>query len=137
MSFEISYFYNMFFDDVFLEENSNLRVPSITTGGNIKLNYLLCYLTSLTYLFSGIEDTIMDTPTKTMYVKGFNFKADMDAIRQYILDNRRTLEMFKDVMDFQIPKGQIPSINQLMHTFRTNKNIYNVCTAMNECRDYD
>jgi hypothetical protein len=51
----------------------------------------------------------MDTPTKVLYVKGFNFSSDLTALRKYILRERR-LPSDYDVFGFINPTGQIPSI---------------------------
>jgi hypothetical protein len=137
LSFGISYFYNMLYDDVFKEDLLTVQIPNISANKNFKLSYIFCYMTALAYLFSGIEDNIMDTPTKVLYVKGFNFSADLTALKNYILKERR-LPSDYDVFGFKIPTDQIPSITDFIKIYTTNKDIYQtICAGMVEARNYD
>lgn len=128
MSFELCYFYNMLFDNVDMEEMLTLDIPYIS-GETFKYKFvdIICYLLSLGCLYEGFEDRIMDTRSKILYVKGFNFKADIETLANYMSDKGYTLEDL-GVNDFQIPKTQVLSYKQLMNIFTTNKNIYDhVC----------
>lgn len=137
MSFEISYFYNMLYDDVFREDLLVVNIPSISPNKKFKLAYLFVYMTALAYNFSGVKDSIMETPTKIMYVKGFNFRADMAQLKEYISDRRRDFKDY-DVFGFIEPSTQIPSFEEFTNIYKTNKNIYKtIIHGMYEARDYN
>lgn len=137
MSFEISYFYNMLYDDVFREDLLTIKVPTISPNKNFKLSHIFCYMTALAYMYSKVDDTIMDTPTKVLYVKGFNFKTDLGTLKNYILDQRRLPSDF-DVFDFINPSEQIPSIDKFVDIYKNNKEVWKtICYGMTEARNYD
>lgn len=123
LSFELMYFYNMIFDDVKLEEILTLRVPEINGLGVFKFTDIICYIYALMYEYNGVSDNIMDTPTKVLSVKGFNFKANMAKLAEYVHSQGYTLEEL-GVSDFQIPTSSILTYNQLMDIFTRNKNIH-------------
>lgn len=123
LSFEMIYFYNMIFDDVRLEEKLTLKVPEINGIGVFKFVDIICYLFALSYEYNGVTDNIMDTPTKVLSIKGFNFKANMAKLAEYVYEKGYTLEEL-GVSDFQIPTASILSYNQLMDIFTRNKNIH-------------
>ena len=137
MAFEIAYFYNMLYDDIFREDLLTVRIPTLSANKNFKLANVFVYMTALAYSFSGIKDKIMDSPTKIMYVKGFNFKADMAALKQYIRDNRRLFTDY-DVFGFLNPSEQIPSIDKFVDIYKNNKAIYNtIVIGMTEAKNHD
>lgn len=123
LSFEMIYFYNMVFDDVKVEELLTLRVPAINGIGVFKFVDILCYLYALMYEYRGVVDDLMDTPTKIMHMKGFNFKANMAELGSYVAKQGYTLEDL-GVSDFQVPDTAILSYNQLMDIFTRNKNVH-------------
>ena len=123
LSFEMMYFYNMIFDDVKLEEMLTLKVPEINGIGVFKFVDIICYLFALSYEYNGVSDNIMDTPSKVLSIKGFNFKANMAKLAEYVYEKGYTLEEL-GVSDFQIPESSILSYNQLMDIFTRNKNIH-------------
>lgn len=123
LSFQLIYFHNMIFDDKKVEELLQLRVPCINTHKLFKFVDIMCYLHALMYEYNNIEDDIMNTQTKIMYIKGFNFKVDMEYLGNYVMEQGFTLEDL-GVSDFQIPKGQILTYKQLMYVFTKNKEVY-------------
>lgn len=123
LSFELIYFYNMIFDDVLFEDQLTLQVPQINGLGVFRFVDLICYLYALMYEYNGFEDRIFDSATKIMSIKGFNFKADMAKLAEYIYEKGYTLEEL-GVADFQIPDSYVLSYNQLMEIFTKNKNIH-------------
>lgn len=123
MSFQIAYFYNILYDDVFTEDLLNLTIPELTQGKKFNIAHLFCYMTALAYLYSGVEDTIMETPTKILYVKGFNMKADLEALKKSILDERQKTEDYP-VWDFLAPTSQMPDMEYFLKVYNTNKSVY-------------
>lgn len=123
LSFQLIYFHNMLFDDHRVEELLKISIPSISSTSSFRFVDVLCYLYALTYEYNGIEDDIKDTVTKIMHIKGFNFKADMEVLGNYVAEKGFTLEEL-GVSDFQIPESQILTYNQLMYVFTKNKEIH-------------
>lgn len=94
MTFQIAYFYNIFYDDVFKENKLTLSIPSIISYKKFSIANLFVYMTALAYLYSGASDHIVDTTSKILYIKGFNFKADIDKLKKWIWDKRRNPDNF-------------------------------------------
>ena len=91
MSFRISYFYNILYDKNFIENNLNIKVPSIAPYKEFNIAYIFCYMTSLAYMFSGVEDYILNNFSTMLYIKGFNFNADLESIKKWLKKNFRYL----------------------------------------------
>lgn len=123
LSFELVYFYNMIFDDVKLEEQLLLKVPQINGLGVFRFVDLICYMYALMYEYNGFEDTIFVDTSKVMSIKGFNFKANMAKLSEYVHSKGYTLEEL-GVSDFQIPDSYILTYNQMMDIFTRNKKIH-------------
>lgn len=150
MSFKIAYFYNIFFDDVFKENKLTVSVSSIIPYKKFNVAYLFTYLNALAYLYSGVDDTIIDTTGKILYIKGFNFKADLPKLRQWILAQRRHADNFdttyiyqtrpenentvlpmptdrtKKIWDFDVKPGEtnvFNSLKEIVNMFTTGKKI--------------
>ena len=155
MSFKIAYFYNIFFDDVFKENKLTVTIPSIVPYKKINLAYVFTYLNALAYLYSGVDDTIIDTTGKILYIKGFNFKADIPKLKQWILSQRRYPNNFdttyiyenrpsdeditlalptdrtKKIWDFDIKSGDknvFKTLTELVNMFKTGKKYDNKTT---------
>lgn len=86
LTFDLPYFFGMLFDEVKLEERLRLQVPILQTNKMFRLSDLLCYLFSITFSYYDLKDDIMQDPKKIMYMKGFNFKADLDLIKKKIIN---------------------------------------------------
>lgn len=123
LCFELSYFFNMIFDNVDLENNLRLMIKPISTDRSLKLNHVIYYLYTLMYEQAGIKDTIFDTTTKVMHVKGFNFEADLLELSNYINSKGFTMEELG--IDFEIPNKSFLTINQLIELFLKNRKCYN------------
>ena len=137
-----SYFFNMLYDNVEVEKLINVSVPIISTNP-INVCDLFTFLTVLTYKYYGIQDRILDTASKVLYVYGFNFHANaselatqlanMGTIRKQ-MGRSANLTWTQDdtakkaLQDFIIPEGQIPSFNQMMNIFTNNLDIRDVLT---------
>lgn len=124
MAFQMPYFFNMIFDNVKNEELLTLSIPYLSNDHKFKMTDIFAYLYSLTYIFYDLEDEIMDTDEldRVLYVTGFNFTTDMQALAQYVAEKGFTLEEL-GVSGFMIPDTSIMSYNQLMEIFVKNGNI--------------
>ena len=123
LAFQTTYFMNMMFDDVFLEKNLKVNVPSISTVANFKLTDLLCYVFALSYTYMGLEDTLLYEQSQALTILGFNFDADLDKLSDYITKKGFTLKEL-GVDNFQIPSVAYMTFDQLMYTFTENKKVY-------------
>jgi len=137
MSFNISYFYNIFFDDVFKEDLLKIQVPSIIPYKSFNVAYLFTYMNALGYLYSGLEDTIIDTLGKILYVRGFNFKVDMQKLKDWIFEQRRypdnfdTTFIYSNNKESPLPKGRTKKVWE----FDIKPGDDNVFHTMNEIAD--
>ena len=122
MSFQLTYFYNMIFDDIVVEDLLVMNVPPINSVAKFRFTDILCYLYALMYIYNGVEDDLMDEPEKIMEIKGFNFDADMNALASYVRSQGFTMEELG--VDFAIPDGNILTYTQLMDIFTKNKHVY-------------
>lgn len=119
LTFEMSYFFNMIFDNDKLEQNLMLNVRTINLEKRFKLNNVIFYLYTLIYEQNGFKDSILDTSTKIMYIRGFNFEADLNELSNYIQSKGFTMRELG--IDFEIPNKSYLTINQLIEVFIKNK----------------
>lgn len=137
LSFQLSYFYNIFFDEFKYEEKLLMLVPCIDANVMFKMVDIICYMTALGYEYMGIRDDIIDTTSKALQVCGFNFAVNMDELATYIKEQGYTLKEL-GVDDFVIPHDQILTYKQLMYIFTQNKKIYNhLVHEMNNAENYN
>lgn len=80
LSFQVSYFYNMLFDNLYNEDSLTVDIPFIQIGHKFRFMDVICYLFALMYLYNGLEDNIMYSPTQMLYIKGYNFNKDTNKI---------------------------------------------------------
>ena len=138
MSFQISYFYNMLWDDVFLEDELKVEIPSILPFHKFKLAEIFCYMTSLMYLYRGVEDTIMSTPTSILSVKAFNYHADLNKLRDWMASILRYPSDYKEAFDFEIPTSPYPDIKSFIDNYKNNKKVHEAISyGMIHADNYD
>lgn len=80
MAFQVSYFYNMLFDNFYSEDNLTVEIPYLKVGHKFRFMDVICYLFALMYLYNDLEDNIMYSPTQILYVKGYNFSESMNEV---------------------------------------------------------
>ena len=124
LSFELSYFFSMIRSNKHLEDNLSLRVKYINQDKSFRLIDLIAYLYVLMYENIGIEDVILDTTEKILFIKGFNFDVDLVTLESWVNERNFTLEEL-GVSDFVIPDSNIMTFEQLMDVFVRNTQIYN------------
>lgn len=124
--FQLVYFYNMLFDDVFSEDLLRVRIFNISNRYSFKLVDVFCFLFALGYTYYGLEDDLLFDESKILYVKGFNFKLSMSELGEYINKKHYTLEELgvEDFVTFE-PTDRILTFSQLSSIFINNKKIYN------------
>lgn len=123
MAFQQMYFYNMIFDDVTIENTLTLKVPTIDPLATFTLPNILCYLFALMYIDYGIKDSVFSSATKILSIKGFNFKANMATLAEYIEEKGYTLKDL-GIDDYQIQSTNILTYNRLVEIFTKNSKIY-------------
>ena len=130
IGFNIAYFFNFIFDNVKLEETLTVYVPSLEQGKAFRMTDLFVFLTAINFQHMGVEDTIFDSTEQVLYVKGFNFKADLAALAQYIADNHLTEELIEasgvyNLTKMNLPKSNILTYKQMLQIFTDNSKVYN------------
>ena len=132
MSAQQSYFFNFLYDNVEMEDMVKVRIPYIDPSAEFKLADIFTLLTSLSYQYNGIKDTIMDTQSKVLYVNGFNFKADLATLAEEIgpkivngilIDAGSTIHAREQLSNFEVPTSPIPSFNEMMNIFINNMKV--------------
>lgn len=108
LSFQVTYFYNMLFDNAFNEDKLTVKIPALKIGHNFRFTDVICYLFSLAYLYNGLQDKIMYSPSQILYVKGYNYNEalnevvnDPNCFQQYDVDTGEPLAPDKkyDIFD--------------------------------------
>lgn len=123
LQFQMVYFHNMIFDDCKFEDSLRVKITFINEHNSFKITNVFSLLYALMYEYNGIADDIMDTNSKILSIKGFNFKADLAKLGEYVNEKGYTLEDL-GVSGFNIPDGHLMTFNQLMNVFIKNKEIY-------------
>lgn len=119
ISNQLSYFYNMLFDNVILEENLKLSVPYISGIRTFKLTDIICFLFSVSYEFCNLKDSILKRRDQIMYLNGFNFNVDLASLSEYIQSKGFTMEQL-GIDKFKIPETSLLTYNQLLDLFTNN-----------------
>lgn len=79
-AFQVTYFFNMLFDNLYSEEALTVAVPYLKQQHSFRFMDLVCYMFALMYLYNGLNDNIMYSPTQILYVKGYNFDEAINAL---------------------------------------------------------
>lgn len=106
LSFQVAYFYNMLFDNMYSEDALTVEIPYIKIGHKFRFMDVVCYLFALMYLYNGLEDNIMYSPTQILYIKGYNFNTDLNEVLQdataFQQNNPITGETYEDYQKYNI-----------------------------------
>lgn len=144
-NFTLVYFTNMLLYNKIDKSKLLVNLPNISTSKKFELVDVIIFLYSLSYLYYGAEDSIMDSRKKIAEILGFNTEADLQAIANYIAENYNgmTLEDL-GVEGYKIPpNGEILSFKQLENLYFENTKVYNHVKNMlinppkNDKRIYD
>src|SRR5574344_984306 len=124
MTYQLCYYYNMIFDKNVKFNLLRLSIPQLNSGTTFLLTDVICFLFSLMYEYQGIDDKITNpSQSAVLSILGFNFKANMATISQYILEKGYTSEDL-GISEFQIPTTSPTSFKQLVYIFTKNTEIY-------------
>ena len=106
LSFQVAYFYNMLFDNMYAEDALTVEIPYLKVGHQFRFMDVVCYLFALMYLYNGLEDNIMYSPTQILYIKGYNFNTDLNEVLQdataFQQNNPITGETYQDYQKYNI-----------------------------------
>ena len=123
ISAEMTYFFNMLYDNYEKEELLKVRIPFIDASTQYQIADVFSMLSALSYYYHNIKDELMCDHEKVLYVNGFNFKADLAELAATI-SNTPYLTHAKELLErFEVPGDQIPSFEQMMSIFVNNLNI--------------
>lgn len=125
-NFTMTYFMNMLMYHNIDESLLRVNIPTISNTRKFELIDIICTLFSLSYIYYGVDDTIIDTRAKAAQILGFNMEADLSKISTWLDENHYGLHL-KDlhIDTFKVPEnGKIMSFNELQDMFFTNKDCY-------------
>lgn len=125
-NFELTYFINMLLYNRVDLSALKVNLPNISTTRKFDIVDAILTLYSLSYIYYGVEDTILDSRAKAATILGFNMEADMAKISSWLYENHIGLTL-KDlhVDTFSVPEdGKTYSFNELQDMFLSNKDCY-------------
>ena len=125
-NFTAVYFMNLLMRNNVDKSALQVNIPTISTTKKFELVNAILTLFSLSYVYYGVEDTIIDTKSKIATILGFNMEADLAKISNWLYENHRGLTL-KDlhVDTFIVPdNNKIMSFAELENMFFTNKDCY-------------
>ena len=146
-SVQMSYFYSMLYDDVLSEENLKVKIPSIMKSHQFNIAHLFIFMTVLTYIYNGFDDFIIDNPAVALKVQGFNFRASMSTIKEFLRKKHRQQSDF-DVWNFNTPSNpypnkyyngyQIKDITSFLNIYKENLQVRRtICQNMLDADTYE
>ena len=125
-NFTLTYFMNMLMYNNVDKSLLKINLPNVSTTKKFELVDIIIALFSLSYIYYGVDDTIIDTRAKCAQILGFNMEADLSKISNWLDENHKGLTL-KDlhVDTYQVPDNNtIISFKQLQDIFFTNKDCY-------------
>jgi len=138
-SAQLAYFYAALFDDVFLESNLNVNIPTLSSVHSFNVAHLILFMTCLTYTYNDMDDVEIEEPTVPIIASGFNFRADLDKIREFIKERHFDPEYFK-IWNFIVPTEQITDLSEFVAILKNNLDVYyyirNRIVKSNDFREY-
>lgn len=119
ISMQQCYFFNMLYDNVDRESMVGLQIPYIITGHSFNIADVFITLNVLAYYYKGIKDIIIFDQEAALAVTGFNFRADLNELANFLIANPypSAVEAFNK---FIAPAGSIPSLGEMMKIFVNN-----------------
>ena len=134
---QMAYFYSMLYDDVLIEKNVTLVVPSLSPSKKFNIAHLFIYMTILTYIFNELEDFVLDVPSKILYVSGFNFKENLKNMKDYVMVKSHYSDKDFPIWDMILPTTQIKDFAEFINIYKTNYAVRKVILkGMVNAQDY-
>lgn len=132
----LSFFYAALFDDVLLENQLNVGIPSLSDTHTFNIAHLILYMTCLTYTFNGVDDIILENPNDILYASGFNYRASLEDLKSYIINHHYNPDQFP-IFDMIIPTAQISDLGEFINIQRNNEEVYHTIRhRMIDSQDY-
>ena len=132
---EITYFSRMVLDKKKDTKNIMIFLPSLSSSDEISLFDTLVFLVCVVCKYFDIKPSLMKTASKVLFIKGYNFKADFDKIREDIANNpnMKDTELLKYVKNVKFTTAS--DVNDM---FLNIKHLdYYLVELMNETSDYE
>ena len=124
-SAKLSFFFSALFDDILLENNLNVIVKDLSETHRFNLAHLILYMTCLSHIYNGIEDIILEEPNDILYASGFNYRASLEDLKDYIRSKHYDPDDFP-IWDMIIPTGQISDIAEFVNIQKNNEEVYHM-----------
>ena len=124
-NFMMTYFMNILMYNTVDKSALLVNLPNISNVKKFDIVNVIITLFSLSYIYYGVEDIILDSRAKAAQILGFNFEADLAKISNWLYENHLGLTL-KDlhVDTFKTTNGKITSFSELEDIFFTNKDCY-------------
>ena len=124
-NFMMTYFMNILMYNTVDKSALLVNLPNISNVKKFDIVNVIITLFSLSYIYYGVEDIILDSRAKAAQILGFNFEADLAKISNWLHENHLGLTL-KDlhVDTFKTTNGKITSFSELEDIFFTNKDCY-------------
>lgn len=120
---KVSFFYSALFDDILLENNLLVKINSLSNVHLFNMAHIFIYLSVLTSIYYRQEDIDLLSFPNNIYAAGFNYRANLNTLRKYIISQHFDPNNFK-VWDMIIPTEEISDIKEFMSIQEHNEEIY-------------
>ena len=101
---QTSLFYSMWYDDSEFENDIEIVIPTLSSKYKFRVSYLFLYMTCLTYIYNGQEPIIITDPIELSLATGFNFKADLNSIKNNLEDKYGSDNIYYNtIREFKLP----------------------------------
>ena len=118
-------------------EQVTINIPILSPSYRFKLTHIFLYMTVLNYLYNGFEDLIIEYPTKNLWLKGFNFSADLAKLKSYIKSQRKYLSDFP-IWNFITDTSNITDLVKFVNMYKENNAVrQTILHKLVEAQDYE
>ena len=134
-SAKLAFFFGTLFDDITSESNLKVSIPLISHMYEFNIAHIFLYLSALTSMFQNREDTIEEITT-VKKASGFNYKADLDSIKEYIISHHFEPQYF-EIWNMIIPTEEYKDMDEFMDVLHNNEDVYHyIRHQLVESHDY-
>ena len=114
-----------------------INIPTLSPSYRFKLSHIFIYMTVLNYLYNGFEDLIIEHPSANLWLKGFNFSADLNKLKTYIKGQRKYLSDFP-IWNFITDTSDITDLVKFVNMYKENNAVrQTIIHKLVEAQDYE
>lgn len=120
-----------------LGDEVTINIPILSPSYRFKLSHIFIYMTVLNYLYNGFEDMIIETPSANLWLKGFNFSADLAKLKSYIKSQNKYLSDFP-IWNFVTDTTSITDLVKFVNMYKENNAVrQTIIHKLVEAQDYE